>query len=79
VAQNNQRTKVTILTGSFRIRGYIELLPGARMTDFMRESREFIAVVDAEVSDLQVGGRQILTAAFLDVSRQHIQIIVPHH
>ena len=29
------RTKVTIFTGSYRIKGYIDLLPGARVTDFM--------------------------------------------
>jgi len=79
VAQHSQRTKVTILTGSYRIKGYIELLPGARMTDFMRESHEFIAVVDAEVWDLEVGGRQIISAPFLDVSRTHIQVILPQH
>jgi len=76
---NDRRTKVTILTSSFRIKGYIELLPGARVTDYMREAREFIAVTDAEVWDPQVGGRLIMSAPFLDVSRGHIQVITPHH
>ena len=31
------RTKVTILTSSYRVKGSIELLPGARVTDFMNE------------------------------------------
>ena len=79
MAQSDNRTKVTILTSSFRIKGYIELLPGARITDFMREAREFIAVTDAEVWDLALGGRQLVAAAFLDVSRQHIQVITPQH
>jgi hypothetical protein len=69
------RTKVTILTGSYRIKGYIDLLPGARVTDFMVEARTFIAVTDAEVWALE--GRQMLTTAFLNVSRDHIQIITP--
>jgi hypothetical protein len=79
MAQNSLRTKVTILTSSFRIKGFIELLPSARVTDYMREARDFIAVTDAEVWDLQVGGRLIVSAPFLDVSRDHIQIITPQH
>ena len=30
---HENKTKVTLLTGSYRIRGYIDLLPGARVTD----------------------------------------------
>ena len=71
------RTKITIFTGSYRIKGYIELIPGARMTDFMTESKPFIAVTDAEVWELEVGGRQLMSAPFLNVSREHIQVIAP--
>jgi len=71
------RTKVTIFTGTYRIKGYIDLIPGARMTDFMAEAKEFIAVTHAEVWDPELGGRQIITAPFLNVSREHIQIIAP--
>lgn len=69
------RTKVTILTDAYRIRGYIDLLPGARVTDFMHEAREFLAVMDAEVYEIELGGRQVLTAPFIDVNRSHIQIV----
>jgi hypothetical protein len=75
--QNENKTKVTILTGSYRIKGYIELIPGARVTDFLAESKEFIALTDAEVWELAIGGRQILAAPFIDVSREHIQIVLP--
>ena len=51
------KTKVTILTGTYRVKGLIELLPGARVTDFMTEAKEFIAVTHAEVWELEVGGR----------------------
>jgi hypothetical protein len=63
---NEAKTRVTILTGSYRIKGYIDLLPGARVTDFMHESK----VYEAEVS-----GRQVLVAPFVDVNRSHIQIV----
>jgi hypothetical protein len=40
----------------------------------MQESREFVAVTDAEVFDSAVG-RQVLVAPFLNVNRSHIEII----
>lgn len=77
MADNETKMKVTILTGSYRIKGNIYLLPGARVTDYMTEAKDFIAVTEAEVWELVVGGRQILSAPFINVSREHIQIITP--
>ena len=71
------KTRVTILTGTYRIKGYIDLLPGARVTDYMQESREFVAVMDAEIHEAEVAGRQVMVAPFIDVNRNHIQIIAP--
>ena len=73
------RTRVTIFTGSYRIKGYIDLLPGSRVTDYMTGAKEFIAVTDAEVWELEIGGRQLMVAPFLNVSRDHIQVIAPGH
>ena len=74
-----EKTKVTILTSTYRVKGYIDLLPGSRITDFMAEARDFIAITHAEVWELQPGGRQIASAAFLNISRDHIQVIRPGH
>lgn len=74
-----EKTRVTILTSSYRIKGYIELVPGARITDYMAEARDFIALTSAEVWELQVGGRQVLAAPFINVSRAHIEIVLPGH
>ncbi|HEX8962804.1 MAG TPA: hypothetical protein VF801_07355 [Rhodocyclaceae bacterium] len=71
----DSRTRVIILTDAYRIKGYIDLLPGARITDFMHEAREFLAVTDAEVYEIELGGRQVLAAPFLNVNRSHIQIV----
>ena len=71
------RTRVTIFTSAYRIKGYIDLIPGARVTDYMAEAKSFIAVTDAEVWELQLGGRQIIAAPFLNVCREHIQVIAP--
>ena len=69
------KTKITILTRSFRVRGYIFITPSARVTDFLVESKNFIAVTDAEVWEL--GGRLVLNAPFINVSRDHIEIVMP--
>jgi len=75
VTTHQDKTKVTILTGSYRIKGYIDLLPGARVTDFMQGAKDFVAVMDAEVYENEVAGRQVLTAPFIDVNREHIEIV----
>lgn len=77
MAADESRTKVTIFTGSYRIKGYIDLLPGSRVTDYMTGSKEFIAVTEAEVFELEIGGRQLMSAPFINVSRDHIQVIAP--
>jgi len=75
VAEDESKTRVTILTGTYRIKGNIDLLPGARVTDYMAEAKGFIAVTDAEV--WEIVGRQVFTAPFLNVNRDHIEIIAP--
>lgn len=70
-----QNTHVVILTDSFRIRGSVDLIPGARITDFMSEARDFIAVTDAEVRRLN--GDHVIDSAFLNVNRDHIQLVLP--
>ena len=74
---DQNRTKITILTANYRIKGYIDVLPGARVTDFVVESKNFIVVTDAEVFDTELGGRLVLAASFIDINRQHIQILAP--
>ena len=75
MAEGENKTRVTILTGTYRIKGNIELLPGARVTDYMSEAKEFIAVTEAEV--WEVVGRQVFTAPFINVNKDHIHIISP--
>ncbi len=72
---HENKTKVTILTGSYRMVGYIDVLPGARVTDFMLESKEFVVVVDVDVFEAGEAGRKVLSAPFIDLNRNHIQIV----
>lgn len=69
------KTKVIILTRSYRIKGQIHLQPGARVTDFMIDSKNFMALTNVEVWDL--GGRLMLSAPFVNVSRDHVEVITP--
>ena len=41
----------------------------------MNEFKDFIAVTSAEV--WEVGGRQVLTTPFINISCNHIQIVTP--
>ncbi|OGA16443.1 MAG: hypothetical protein A3H32_08410 [Betaproteobacteria bacterium RIFCSPLOWO2_02_FULL_63_19] len=79
MATDETRTKVTILTGTYRIKGYIDLLPGARLTDYIIEAKDFVAVTSAEVYESTLGGRQVFAAPFINVNRDHIQIVTPGH
>jgi hypothetical protein len=69
------KTKIVVLLGNYRITGTIDLLPGARVTDFLMESREFIAITEAEVRDLN--GRKLFASSFLNVNRDRIELIMP--
>jgi len=71
----NNKTRVVILTDHYQIRGEIAHFSGARLTDYMNESKAFIAVTDAEV--LNYEGRQMITAPFLNVGLDKIEVIVP--
>ena len=70
-----EKTKVTILSPTHKIEGLIDLIPGARLTDYMNSSSRFIAVTDARIFDYE--GNQILEAKFIDVLVDNIEVILP--
>jgi hypothetical protein len=69
------KTEVIIFTNNYYIHGKIALVPGARLTDYIVSANLFVAVTDVEVRDK--AGNLILTTPFLDVHRDHIEIILP--
>ncbi|MFC1578017.1 hypothetical protein ACFL36_03290 [Thermodesulfobacteriota bacterium] len=73
--EHEDKMKVTILTGNYRITGVIELFQGARLTDYLAETKSFIAVTNAEVLDNQ--NQKVLTSPFLNIQRDNIEIILP--
>lgn len=71
-----ESSPVVLYTSNFVIEGRIALMPGARLTDYMRESREFIAVVDVilrRVSDSEV----VKELPFLNVRRDSVELAYP--
>ena len=72
---SDEMTKVVIYTDSYRIDGKIALIPGARLTDYIRMVKDFLPVTDAVVSD-KTGNRMFATS-FLDVGREYVELIVP--
>ena len=73
--EHEDKMKVKILTGNYRITGVIELFQGARLTDYLIEAGTFIAVTNAEVLDNQ--NQKVLTSSFLTIHRDNIEIILP--
>lgn len=72
---DTEKTRVVILTSHYRIVGQISVIPDARVTDFICDAKDFIAVTDAEIWDL--GQRKVATASFMNINREHIEIIMP--
>lgn len=69
------KVQVIIFTRHYRINGYIAQFSNTRLTDYIVESKSFIAVTDAEVMDSD--GNKIFTTPFLNVQRDSIEIITP--
>jgi hypothetical protein len=73
--ESENRTKVTFLTSTYRVNGFIELVPGARVTDYINDAKTFIAITEAEVRTTD--GRLVLQVPFLNLSRDQIVIVTP--
>lgn len=69
------KTQIIILTKDFRIEGEIDLVPGARLTNFMNEAKKFIVVTGARV--VNHDGKEILQGEFVNVLVRNIEIILP--
>ena len=69
------KAKVIIHTKHFRIEGDIFLYQGARLTDYMLEAKSFIAVSNAQITDRRDDNS--FSASFLNVNRDHIEVILP--
>lgn len=67
--------QVRIWTPSFVIQGEIDTLRDQRLTDYIREHRDFIAVTSAHLQNRSTGDNSLVP--FLNVSTAHIEVIYP--
>lgn len=72
----SEKSQITIFTKDFRVDADIDLIPGARLTDFMNEANKFMVVTNATVSD-HSGKELLFTGQFINVSIQNIEIVFP--
>ena len=72
---DKDKTRVIILTRHYRIIGEISILPEARVTDYICESRDFIAVTDADVWDQDQ--RKVASTTFLNINRGDVELLIP--
>lgn len=70
------KTRVVILTDLYRIKCSLNIVPGVRLTDYIRSESNFIAVTSAEIYSIE-GDKLILSADFMDLNKSCIQIITP--
>ena len=76
MAEENTHTKVIVLTKHYKISGSIDLMPGARLTDYIAAIRTFFAVTDAVVEDIATG-KVVFKGEFVDVNRDNVEVIMP--
>ncbi len=69
------RQKIRIFTRQFEIVGDLHIYAGARLTDFMNESKDFISVTDAEIRRPADG--MLLRTKFLNLRKGEVEIILP--
>lgn len=72
---SQDKTTVRIYTDRFIVVGDIGMFSGTRMTDYIINAHEFIAVTHARVLSLEE--KVLFRADFLNVQKSKIVIIVP--
>jgi hypothetical protein len=70
-----EKTAVVLHTPHYVIEGQIALVPGARLTDYIREESHFIAITGVTVKRLD--GTFLFKVPFLDLRRDSIEIAYP--
>lgn len=77
MTEDTGKQKVIIFTRQFEINGNLNIYQGVRLTDYMNESKSFISVTDVDVK--RKTGEVLLKAAFLNVRKDEIEMIVPEN
>ena len=71
----SKMTEAVFYTAKHVVTGKVNLLPGARLTDFMREAKDYVVVADVSVT--LHDGTKLFDAEFVDLLRSSVEIAVP--
>ncbi len=77
MSDGSGKLKVIIFTRQFEIRGNLHIYEGVRLTDYINESKSFIAVTDVEVK--RHNEEVIINSSFLNVRIDDIEVILPEN
>jgi hypothetical protein len=80
MTNDESKSPVVLYTERYVVHGRIALYAGSRLTDYMRQSEDFIAVTGVVVTD--VDGQEIFRADFVNVRRECVALAIPaelHH
>lgn len=69
-------TAVVVLTNEYKITGFIDLMPGSRLTDYITSARSYFAMTDAVVEDVRTS-KAMFRGKFVDVNRDSVVMILP--
>ena len=69
-------TAVVVLTSEYKISGFIDLMPGSRLTDYITAARSYFAMTDAVVEDVG-SGKTLFKGKFIDINRDSVVMILP--
>jgi hypothetical protein len=70
------RTAVVVLTKEHKINGFIDLMPGARLTDYITAVKPFFALTEVVVEDIR-SGKIIFRSKFANINRDCVEMIMP--
>lgn len=69
-------TAVVVLTREYKISGFIDLLPGSRLTDYITSARSYFAMTEVLVEDVRTG-KTMFRGKFVDINRDSVVMILP--
>lgn len=70
------RTAVVVLTSEYKISGFIDLMPGSRLTDYITSARSYFAMTEALVEDIR-SNKTLFKGKFIDLNRDSVVMILP--
>jgi hypothetical protein len=75
MSSNAQMSPVVFLTSQYKIKGNIGRMAGVRLTDYMNETKDFIAVAQADVFD-RASGEKFFSGLLVNVQRCNIEVVI---